>query len=118
MRKLITILIFGLIFFSSGFQLDLPRESRTDHEITGIQTYGYTDPGYVLKRYLKYEIEIDSSYTMLDIRNLSHNLSLKKAEESTEEILQLLFTVKGNSYVFVEIEDPSRPYDCIKIRKI
>lgn len=118
MRKLTIILIFSLILISSGFQLDLPKESRTDYEITGIQTHGYTDPGYVLKRYLKYEIEIDSSYTMQDIRNLSHNLSLKKAEETTEEILQLLYTIIGKSYIFVEIEDPSKPYDCMKIRKL
>lgn len=110
-NRLLYICIISL-FYIGGISINL-TDVREDYKITGFETSGYDG-----KAFHKYYIEVDSTYSVSDMKQLSIKLTSTEKYKSLDKTLLLLYMIGDKGYYLVEVKNLLRPHDSMEIRKL
>ena len=99
-------------FYVGGISINL-SDVREDYKIT----YG-GNSGYGGKEFLKYEIEVDSSFMLYDLKQIAIKRTQKVNYKSLDKTLILLFTINNKGHYLIEVKNLFRPHDSMKITKL
>ena len=100
------------IIYIGGISINF-TDVREDYNIT----YG-GNSGYGGKEFLKYEIEVDSSFTLYDLKQIAIKRTKKVNYKSLDKTLILLYTINNKGYYLIEVKNLFRPHDSMEIRKL
>lgn len=110
-NRLMYICLISIIYIG-GISINM-TDVREDYKIKGVETSGYNG-----KKYLKYEIEVDSSFTLSDLKQLAIKRTQKVNYKSLDKTLVLLYLIEEKGYYLIEVKNLFRPHDSMEIRKL